>query len=80
MKSVGAYEAKTRFSELLTEVEQGETIEVCRHGVPIARITPIGRNRADVAAAIQEIHRYRRERRLTLGGATIRELIEEGRE
>jgi len=36
MKTVGAYEAKTRFGELLREVENGETIIVTRHGLPVA--------------------------------------------
>lgn len=80
MKSVGAYEAKTRFAELLREVENGETIIVTRHGSPIARLGPMEKEADDAAAAIEELHRYRREHRPTLGGITIRELIEEGRE
>jgi prevent-host-death family protein len=79
MKTVGAYAAKAHFSELLREVEQGETVVVTRHGVPVAHITPVGKNRADIAAAIEELHRYRRDRRPTLNGITLRELIEEGR-
>ena len=80
MKSVGAYEAKTRFAELLREVENGETIIVTRHGLPVARLSPMEKEANDAAAAIEELHRYRREHRPTLGGITIRELIEEGRE
>ena len=80
MKTVGAYEAKTRFSELLKEVESGETVIVTRHGQPVARLMPMDRGADDAAAAIEELHRYRRERRPTLGGISIRELIEEGRE
>ena len=80
MKSVGAYEAKTRFAELLREVENGETIIVTRHGLPVARLSPMEKEADDAAAAIEELHRYRREHRPTLGGMTIRELIEEGRE
>jgi len=34
----------------------------------------------DVAAAMEEIHRFRREHRPTLGGITLREFIEEGRD
>lgn len=79
MKTVGAYEARVRFGQLLTEVERGETVVVTRRGVPIAHIIPIGKNRADIAAAIEELHRYRRARRPTLNGITLRELIEEGR-
>jgi prevent-host-death family protein len=80
MKTVGAYEAKTRFSELLREVENGETIIVTRHGFPVARLSPMAKEADDVAAAMEEIHRFRREHHPTLRGITLRELIEEGRE
>jgi prevent-host-death family protein len=80
MKTVGAYEAKTRFGELLREVENGETIIVTRYGLPVARLSPRERKADDVAAAMEEIHRFRREHRPTLGGITLRELIEEGRD
>ena len=80
MRTVGAYEAKTRFGELLREVENGETIIVTRHGFPVARLIPMAKEAVDVAAAMEEIHRFRREHRPTLGRITLRELIEEGRE
>jgi prevent-host-death family protein len=79
MKTIGAYEAKTRFSELLREVESGQTVAVTRHGQPVARLSPMDKEAEDVAAAMAELHRYRREHRPTLGGITLRELIEEGR-
>ena len=80
MKTVGAYEAKTRFGELLRDVENGETIIVTRHGLPVARLSPMEKEADDAAAAIEELHRYRREHQPTLEGISIRELIEEGRE
>ena len=81
MKTVGAYEAKTRFSELLAAVANGETVVVTKHGVPVAYIVPVRKSFEDAAAAIEEWRRYRREHNITLGeGITIRELIEEGRE
>ncbi len=40
MRTVGAYEAKTHLSALLDAVERGETIEITRHGKPIARLGP----------------------------------------
>ena len=79
MRTVGAYEAKTRFGELLREVENGETIIVTRHGFPVAWLSPMGKEADDAAAAIEELHRYRCEHRPTLGGMSIRDLIEEGR-
>ena len=38
MKQVAVYEAKTRLSELLVEVEQGEQITITRRGRPIASL------------------------------------------
>lgn len=38
LSTVGAFDAKTRLSELLDRVEHGETIVITRHGVPIARL------------------------------------------
>jgi prevent-host-death family protein len=81
VRTVGAYEAKTRFSELLADVANGETVVVTKHGVPVAQIVPVHKRFAEAAAAIDEWRRYRREHNITLGeGITIRELIEEGRE
>jgi len=81
VKTVGAYEAKTRFSELLADVANGETVVVTKHGVPVAQLVPIRHDFAAAAAAIDEWERYRDEHNVTLGsGITIRELIEEGRE
>jgi prevent-host-death family protein len=80
MRTVGAYEAKTHFSQLLAEVANGETIEVTRHGVPVARIVPLAHDFERASAAIDEWNRYKREHKISLGeGVTIRELIEEGR-
>jgi prevent-host-death family protein len=39
-RSIGAYEAKTRFSELIARAEQGESFIVTKNGRPVARITP----------------------------------------
>lgn len=40
MITVGAFEAKTKFSELLDRVERGEEVVVTRHGKTVARIIP----------------------------------------
>jgi prevent-host-death family protein len=81
MRTVGACEAKTHFSELLAEVAAGAAVEITKHGTPVARLVPIRNDFADAAAAIDEWERYRDEHNVSLGGGvTIRELIEEGRE
>ena len=38
--TVGAYEAKTKFSELIARAEKGESFVVTRNGRPVARIAP----------------------------------------
>ncbi len=38
MHAVAVYEAKTRLSELLTAVEQGEVVTITRRGLPVARL------------------------------------------
>ena len=76
--TVGAYQAKANLSSLLHRVAQGEEFTITKHGVPVARLVPVGtRSRADVRAAIQAIRELRKGNRL--GGVKIRALIEEGR-
>ncbi len=51
--TVGAYEAKTRFSELVARAERGESFMVTKNGRPVARIIPVNdfdRGRARHAA------------------------------
>ena len=78
MATASAYEAKTHLSELLRRVEKGESITITKYGVPIARLVPMvdegKRDVAEVIAAIKELRKG-----VTLGGISIRELIEEGR-
>jgi prevent-host-death family protein len=38
--TVGAYEAKTKFSELIARAENGESFVVTRNGRPVAEIRP----------------------------------------
>ena len=78
MRTVGAYEAKTHLSSLLDEVARGETITITKHGVPVARLVPPeSAQRPDVGKVIEALREFRKGK--TLGGISIRELIEEGR-
>jgi prevent-host-death family protein len=38
MRELAVYEAKTRLSELLAEVEKGEQFVITRRGLPVARL------------------------------------------
>ncbi len=40
MKQIQASEAKAKLSELLDDVERGETVVITRHGKPIAKLVP----------------------------------------
>jgi prevent-host-death family protein len=42
MRAIPVHEAKTRFSEMIAAVEQGEAITITRHGAPVARLVAIG--------------------------------------
>lgn len=80
MKTVGSYEAKTHLSRLLDEAAAGETIEITKHGRPVARLVPPpGAERPDIDAAIEAVREFRRRENIRLDGLTIRELIDEGR-
>ena len=40
MSTIGAYEAQTKFSELLERVEKGEHFVITRHGKVVAELRP----------------------------------------
>ena len=46
--TVGAYEAKTKFSELIARAEKGESFVVTKNGRPVACITPVDRSIASM--------------------------------
>ncbi|MCG8505069.1 MAG: type II toxin-antitoxin system prevent-host-death family antitoxin [Sphingomonadales bacterium] len=80
MEEIGAFEAKTKLSELLRRVEEGESFRVTRHGRPVAILSP-----ASPSPKMTPEEAVRRIRELRKGNilgpdVTIRELIEEGRE
>ncbi|MBI4322394.1 MAG: type II toxin-antitoxin system prevent-host-death family antitoxin [Chloroflexi bacterium] len=78
MKRIGAYEAKTHLPRLLDQVASGETITITKHGVPVAVLAPPSpARRPDAAGVIGALREFRRG--ITLGGASLREMIDEGR-
>ena len=78
MAIIGVYEARTKFSELLDRVAQGERFDITRRGIPVAVIKPIAPQRIrKVEEIVEEIKKFRKRHRLN--GLKIKELIEEGR-
>ena len=41
MTDIGAFEAKTRLSELLEEVSKGRVFRITRRGKPVAELRPV---------------------------------------
>ena len=84
MATVTAFEAKTRFGELLERVSKGEEIVITRHDKPVARLVPEGALRADEVrrsvAGLRELQqRIRRRTKAGLTDREVRSAIEQGR-
>jgi prevent-host-death family protein len=79
MLEIGAFEAKNRLAALLDAVERGEEVTITRRGKPVAKLvrheSAIDRSKAMEAA--EQLRAMRKG--VTLGGMTIKELIEESR-
>jgi len=79
-QQIGAFEAKTHFSQIINEVERGADYVVTRRGKPVAKIIPFEQKQEmtfqEAVAALKEFRKlYRGEP----GSFNIREAIEEGR-
>ena len=79
MRQVQFSTAKAQLSELIDEVERGETVQITRHGKPVARLVreEDGR-RADALRAMAELKELRKK----AGRATVEEILawrDEGR-
>jgi prevent-host-death family protein len=82
--TITAFEAKTRFGELLERVVRGEEVIITRHDKPVARLIPEGARRVDDVRrsvdglrALQQQIRAKTKRRLT--ARDVRSAIDEGR-
>lgn len=84
MGKVTAFEAKTRFGELLDRVCRGEEVVITRHDRAVARLVPEGAPRLDeirrAVSGLRELQdRIRRRSRAKLSDREVRLAIEEGR-
>ena len=79
MREIGAVEAKSTFDQLLDWVEAGEEVVITRRGKAVARLVRPAIV-IDVEANLATIERIRERRKgVTLGGLSIRDMINEGR-
>ena len=86
MNTITAFEAKTRFGELLDRVSKGEEIIITKHEKPVARIVPEGRRSlervtegVDLLISLSERIAARTKRQKPLSYAEVRAALEEGR-
>jgi prevent-host-death family protein len=84
MATVTAFEAKTRFGELLDRVSKGEEVVITRHDKPVARLVPEGTRRLDdvrrAVAGLRELQaRIRTRSKAKLSDREVRAAIEDGR-
>lgn len=84
MATVTAFEAKTRFGELLDRVSKGEEVVITRHHKAVARLVPEGAPRHDdvrrSAEGLRQLQqRIRRRSKATLTARDVRAAIERGR-
>jgi prevent-host-death family protein len=76
---IGAFDAKTRLSELLRKVEQGERFTITRRGRAVADIVPSKeKDRERASEAVRNLLAMPRIEGIS--GDTVLEWIREGRE
>ena len=77
---IGAFEAKTHFSQIIERAEFGEDFIITRRGKPVAKIIPFKQQttmtRKEAMAALIEMRNFYRGKP---GSFNIRKAIEDGR-
>lgn len=61
MESIGAFDAKTRLSELLDRASRGETFQITKHGRAVGKLVPpdSSRDATVIAEAIARLKGFR---------------------
>ena len=79
-QQIGAFEAKTNFSKLLEETEQGVDFVITRRGKPVAKLIPFQQKpEMTRKEAFEKLVEMRKLYRGKPGSFSIREAIEDGR-
>ncbi len=79
MKTISAFAAKTHFGQLLKEVEKGESFEILRHNVPVARLVGTG-GESGAEKFAESLRRIRKIRSsLSIKMSEINQWVQEGR-
>ena len=79
-KQIGAFEAKTNFSKIISNVEQGNDFIVTKRGKAVARIIPFEKQpEMTRQEAFEQLAEMRKLYRGKPGSFDIRAAIEDGR-
>ena len=79
-QQIGAFEAKTHFSQIIEKAEKGEDFIVTKRGKPVAKIIPFRQEPVMTRQeAMESLAEMRKLYRGKPGDFNIREAIEEGR-
>ncbi|MCL2382320.1 MAG: type II toxin-antitoxin system prevent-host-death family antitoxin [Treponema sp.] len=80
IQQIGAFEAKTRFSRIIEEVERGADFVITRRGKPVAKIVPFTQEKEMTRKeALAKIIEMRKLHCGKPGYFSVREAVEEGR-
>ena len=80
--TIGAFEAKTHFSEVISEVQNGSDYVITKRGKPVAKVIPFVEKRQTRQEAIAELRAsiQKHWQGPPLRPGEIKEMIEAGRE
>jgi prevent-host-death family protein len=79
-QQIGAFEAKTHFSQIIDKVEHGADFIITKRGKPVAKIIPFEQQlEMTWEEAVAKLKEMRKLYRGKPGSFNIREAIEEGR-
>jgi len=61
METIGAFDAKSRLSELLDRAAKGETFLITKHGRPVGKLAPpdTSRDAKAIAEAVARLKKFR---------------------
>lgn len=73
MESIGAFDAKTRLSELLDRASKGESFQITKHGRTVGKLVPpdSARDQRVIAEAVARLKSFRG----SFQGLSLEELI-----
>jgi prevent-host-death family protein len=78
-QKIGAFEAKTHFSQIIEKVENGADFIITKRGKPVAKIIPFEEKKMTRKEAIEGLIEMRKRYQGEPGWGCIKELINEGR-